>query len=100
MKKYSCQFPNCSYSTDSRHQIHYHHIDPVELEGSNKKFNRIWLCPTHHSWVYIPESKSGIHSIKTDNSMVLLSWKQSTVGRVLEYIKNGEKCYEIQGFLS
>jgi len=63
--KYNCKFPKCDYSTNHRSQINYHHIIPQELNGSHKDYNRIWLCPTHHTKIYVPESKSGIHSIKS-----------------------------------
>ena len=84
LKQYNCKFPNCDYSTNHRSQINYHHIIPRELNGSNKDFNRIWLCPTHHTKIYIPHS-NGMHSIKGSDSIILVGWLTSTGGRVLEY---------------
>jgi len=87
---YYCQFPGCIYCTNIRSQINYHHIKPVELNGSDKDYNRLYLCPNHHSIVYIPEAKSGIHSIKGDNFIILLGKFKSTSGMVVEYIdQNG-----------
>jgi hypothetical protein len=83
---YCCEFPECKYITLNRFQIHYHHIISVKDNGTNKPKNRIWLCPVHHNQIYIPNSKRGIHSIKTENSIILLGWLQSTSGQVLEYI--------------
>lgn len=95
--KYSCEFPKCDYSTSHRSQVNYHHILPLELNGSDKEYNRIWLCPTHHTKIYVPESKSGMHSCKGRDSIVLIQWLSSTAGRVLEYqdIK-GNNFYEME----
>lgn len=82
-----CQFPlGCSYSTSQRSCIHQHHIQSKELKGNNKKSNLIYLCPNHYSCIYIPESKKGIHSIIHENSIILLSIKQSSQGKVIEYM--------------
>lgn len=83
---YYCQFPGCLYFTEVRSQINYHHIKPVELDGSDKDFNRVYLCPNHHSKIYIPEAKSGVHSIKGEDSIILLGKLKSTGGTVIEYI--------------
>jgi len=92
--KYKCEWPNCSYTTTTRKEINYHHIQQSSYGGSDKKFNRIWLCPNHHSKVYIPESKSGIHSIKGTNSIIILKWVYSTSGKILHYIDiNGIEQY-------
>jgi len=93
--RYSCEFPKCNYSTDHRSQINYHHIVPQELKGSNKDYNRIWLCPTHHTKIYIPESARGMHSIKGSDSIILIRWLSSTKGRILEYKDiDGNNFYE------
>lgn len=84
--RYKCEFPSCDYITNYRHQIELHHIDPVELNGVDDKYNRIWLCPNHHCRIYIPKSKSGKHSIKTEDSIILNRKFQSTAGIILEYI--------------
>ena len=82
--QYKCYF--CDYSTDKRSQIHKHHITPKEINGSNKRWNLIYLCPNHHSQVYEPLAKSGIHAIKGINSIQIIGWRFSTIGRLLEYI--------------
>lgn len=92
---YKCEFPGCEYETSHRTQINNHHIVPVENGGSDKKFNRIMLCPTHHTKVYIPEATNGIHTVKGNDSVILKQWMQSTGGRVLEYIDSGgNTCYQ------
>ena len=83
---FKCEFPGCDYTTKYRTQINNHHIKPVECGGSDKGFNRIWLCPTHHTKVYIPEATRGIHTIKGEDSIMIKGWLQSTKGRILEYI--------------
>lgn len=90
---YKCEFPNCDYECSDRNQIHEHHIVPKELNGSNKRFNIIRVCPNCHARIYIPESKHGNHSIKSKNSVVLLQWLKSTDGKVLSYIENDEVKY-------
>jgi len=93
--KYNCKFPKCDYTTNHRSQINYHHIIPQELNGTDKDYNRIWLCPTHHTKIFIPKSKSGIHSIKSFDSIILIGWMSSTNGRVLEYQDtSGNNFYE------
>ena len=92
---YNCEFPKCNYNTSHRSQIQYHHIVPVELNGSDKDYNRIWLCPTHHTKVFVKESRSGIHSIQGEDSIVIIQWMESTQGRVLEYQdRSGNSFYE------
>lgn len=82
---YYCEFPNCNYSTNIRSQINYHHIVPKSKNGSNNSYNRIWLCPSCHTKVYIPNEISGIHSKYNDSSIILLRWVDSTCNKVLEY---------------
>jgi len=84
--RYKCQFPKCSYTTNDRTKIDYHHIVPRELKGQNDDWNRIWLCPNCHRKIYIPESNKGIHSKKSRESVVLLNIYNSTSGKVLEYV--------------
>lgn len=78
----------CNYKTKNRSKIQSHHIIPVELNGSNSKSNRVYLCPTCHSKVYIKEARSGQHSIKGLEYLVIDGWKLSTLGKVLIYFKN------------
>ena len=90
---YECKFPNCGYQTDVRSQISHHHIKPKELGGSNHKSNLIYLCPTHHAHVYIEGSKSGIHSIQGNDSIIIRALYGSTDGLVMEYEQHGEIKY-------
>ena len=83
--KYYCQYPGCDYCTDIRSQINYHHIKPVELGGSDDFFNRLYLCPNHHTKIYIPYSKSGQHKFKGEDSIIILAKYSSTIGIVVEY---------------
>ena len=85
MSKYHCNFPNCSYSTEIRTQIHKHHIIPREENGSDKEWNLIFLCPNHHSKIFVPSAKKGIHSKKSKDSIILLNKYKSTQGSILEY---------------
>ena len=89
--EYVCQFPNCTYSTQVRTQIHRHHIVPREQGGSNNKINRIELCPTHHTKIFIPTASRGMHAKKGDDSIVLMGWKTSTRGLMLHYIEGDEE---------
>lgn len=92
---FKCQFPGCNYETDNKSQIHFHHIIPRENNGSNKSFNIIQLCPNCHTKIYSPDSTKGIHSIKNSNSIVLLGWRLSSAGKILEYIDTeGNTCYK------
>ena len=94
IKKYYCQFPNCDYKTNEKSQIVSHHIKPVELNGSDAAYNRMNVCPTHHTHIYIPAARHGIHTINGEISIIVLGWLQSTGGKVLEYIDNkGENQY-------
>jgi predicted restriction endonuclease len=83
---YNCQFPGCNYITDQRSQISYHHIKPKEHGGSDFPFNRIFLCPTCHTKVFIPEATTGIHSIKGKDSIQIIGKFYSTDGLLISYI--------------
>ncbi|MCK9428956.1 MAG: HNH endonuclease [Candidatus Omnitrophica bacterium] len=98
---YYCEYPNCNYKTDIRSKINYHHIIPKSKFGSNKKFNRIFLCPNHHVCIYIPEELKGIHSKFNSNSIIILGWKLSTEGKILEYklINSNEILYYLKEIL-
>jgi len=80
--RYKCQL--CDHQTNYRTQINEHHIKPKELGGCNKKWNLISLCPNCHNRIYISESKKGNHSIKCDNSIILIGWHNNLT--ILEYI--------------
>lgn len=89
---FKCEYPNCDYVTEHRSAIHYHHIIPIEVNGTDAEYNRIYLCPNHHNSIYVPSSKSGIHSINKDG-VILIRKVYSTVGFLLEYKENGEIKY-------
>jgi len=78
--------PGCNYICEDKSQINFHHIVPRELGGNDKKSNLLELCPNCHVRVYIPEAKNGIHSIKHNNSIVLLNKLLSTDGFVIAYM--------------
>ncbi len=88
---FKCQFPNCSYKTKNRWQIHHHHICSKELNGSDNTWNLIWLCPICHSRIYIPNSNNGIHKMLAKNSIQLIAWRNN--GMILEYIEDGKTKY-------
>jgi hypothetical protein len=89
--RYQCEFPNCDYETNIRSQINKHHIVSKQQGGSNKEYNMIWLCPTHHTKIYIPECKKGIHSIKSEDSVIIHRWLSGTISsKILEYEINKE----------
>jgi len=82
---YKCQL--CEFITEERSKIHKHHILPKELNGSNKKHNLVYLCANCHNKVYIIESKTGNHSIKSKQSIIINGWRLcSNSHRILEYI--------------
>ena len=78
---YYCEL--CDFSSKNRNNLESHHIVPKELKGSHKKFNRVILCGKCHSMIYVEGSKSGIHSIKNDDSIIIRGWFKSTIGDVL-----------------
>lgn len=90
-KVYKCEFPQCNYTTSVRTQIHFHHIIPREHGGSNKTINKISLCPTHHTKIYNPKATKGMHANKSEDSIILIGWRTSTIGKVLHYIENDEE---------
>lgn len=81
---YKCQYPNCTYETTNRDKIENHHIIPKSKNGSNQRWNRIFLCPTHHKYIYIPGEVDGQHKPGKDK-IELLGWLSSTGNRVLQY---------------
>lgn len=94
MKFYECWFPNCQYSTNSRSKIDYHHVIPRELDPSPRNKMTIPLCKTHHALIYVPESCSGQHSIRTLDSLIIKGIYDSTVGKAILYENmNGEEFY-------
>lgn len=81
--KHICYFPNCEYETESRSKIDHHHIIPREIDKSSKV--TLPLCKTHHALIYVPNAKSGQHSIKTTDSIIILGKYKSTQGYGIHY---------------
>lgn len=90
--EYFCEL--CDYSTVDRDRIHYHHIVPKSLKGTNKHHNRIYLCGNCHNKIFVTGSK-GIHGIKGTNPIIINSKLMSTSGLIIEYIENEETKYKI-----
>lgn len=83
-----CKFPGCSFKTTVRSLIDDHHIIPRSMPGSsNKKNNRIFLCPEHHRCIYVPGASSGQHSVKHKDSIIIVDRRKSTQGEVLLFQK-------------
>lgn len=82
---YKCEFPGCKYTTDNRNNIAEHHIIPISKVKNNNKYNKIYLCPTHHTYIYIPGCKHGIHSKYNENSIIILGKVMSSVGIIIKY---------------
>lgn len=80
---YKCHFPNCDYQTELKSKIDLHHVVPKELNPKSRI--TIELCKTHHSYIYVPNSKYGQHSIKTDLSLEILGIYNSTDGKGIHY---------------
>ena len=84
--RFRCEFPDCKFETNDRQQIEYHHIIPVSQGGSNKRYNRIWLCRNHHSCIYIPNMQAGIHAKNNNTKIEIIRWLANTgYTRILEY---------------
>lgn len=83
----------CNYYS-IRSKLELHHIIPRSLGGSNKSNNLVYLCPTCHNLIYIDGMTHGKHSIKVDNSIIINSWKMSTSGKVLHFIKDGVEYFQ------
>ena len=69
MKLFICYFPGCTYKTEDRSKIEFHHIIPRELWPRLNQNVTLTLCPTHHRLIYHPESTSGPHSIQSKDSL-------------------------------
>jgi len=82
---YYCQMPDCDYMCESKSQIHSHHIIPKAQGGSNKRSNLIDVCPNCHNKIYVEGAQHGIHSIKHNNSIILIEKLLSTAGYVISY---------------
>lgn len=80
---FKCEFPNCNYITESRSKIDFHHVTPKELDKKSKV--TICLCKNHHALIFHPDVKHGQHSIKTDESLIVLGTFTSTIGKSIHY---------------
>jgi hypothetical protein len=83
---YKCMYPDCTYTVHDRNLIDWHHIKPKEIGGSDAARNRLFLCPTHHRMIYVPEVSYGIHSIKSRGSIIVKGFMNSTAGIVLHFV--------------
>jgi hypothetical protein len=83
--RYKCVFPSCSYCTNSRSKIDFHHVVPRELDPSPRNKLTVPLCKTHHALIYCPDVKYGQHSIKDLKSLIILNIFKSTDGDVIHY---------------
>ena len=63
-----------------------HHIVPLCMDGSDLPFNRMWVCPDHHRRIFVPGCQSGHHAYKHADSIVVIGYLNSTVGRILHFI--------------
>ena len=84
-KTYHCFFPECEYSTSHRSKIDFHHIVPKEIDPSTRNKSTICLCKNHHALIWHPQAKKGQHSIKTDESLIILGMFDSTLGKTVNY---------------
>ena len=82
---FKCNFPGCKYETNHRSKIDYHHINPKEIDSSPSNKITIPLCKTHHSLIFHPGVKYGMHSINTENSLKILGLFKSTDGNAILY---------------
>ena len=83
--KYNCSFPNCGFETDSRKLIDFHHVVPREINSNKSNKLVIQLCPTCHRKIWHPQSKSGHHSILTEESLEIKGVFKSTGGDMILY---------------
>lgn len=81
--KYHCVFPNCTYETDDRSLIDFHHTHLRELGNQLNKDVEIPLCPVHHKLIFHPDATSGQHSIKHDNSLMVTQVTNTTTGQAV-----------------
>jgi uncharacterized protein YlaI len=82
VKRFMCQL--CDYETNVKSQIHSHHIEPREVDGTNKKWNKILVCPNCHNRIFSPLASTGIHAKKHENSIEIIGWRNN--GMFLEII--------------
>lgn len=81
-----CGFPGCRKVAHSRSLMDLHHILPMCMEGTDAPWNRMWVCPDHHRKIFVPGCQYGHHALKHIDSIVVVGYLNSSVGRVLQYI--------------
>ena len=80
---YHCVFPNCTYETDDRSLIEFHHVHPKELGVKLNKDVTIPLCPTHHKMIYHPGATAGQHSECHPESLSVVQVTNTTTGKAV-----------------
>ena len=85
MKKYCCSFPNCTYETEKRNKIDFHHIGL--RQSKNKQYANVVvaLCPNHHRTIWHPKATHGMHSILNEDSLEILALYRGTNGNGVHY---------------
>ena len=78
---YRCCFPECSYETENRSLIEFHHIHPRELFTQVGKKVTIPLCPTHHKMIYHEDATSGQHAERHPGSMCVKTVTNTNRGK-------------------
>jgi hypothetical protein len=82
---YRCVFPNCTYETEDRSLIEFHHIHPKELGVKLNKDVTIPLCPTHHKMIYHPGATAGQHSENRPGSLEVVQVATTTAGKAVVF---------------
>ena len=81
-----CGFPGCQKAGVSRSLVDLHHIIPICMGGSDQPFNRMWVCPDHHRRIHVPGCPSGHHALKHVDSIIVVGYLNSSVGKVLHFV--------------
>jgi len=85
MSNFTCWWPGCDYCTNSRSKIDFHHVTPKEVNPHRTNRTTIPLCKTHHALIFHPQASAGQHSIRTEESMIILGVHDSTNGKTVQY---------------
>lgn len=81
--KYKCVYPDCTYETDDRSLIEFHHVYPRELNVKLKKKVTIPLCPTHHKMIFCDDATSGQHAARRPESLTVVQVTNTTTGKAV-----------------
>lgn len=81
--KYRCLFPDCTYETNNRALMEFHHVNPKELKVKLNKDLEIPFCPNHHKLIFHPETKAGQHSRQYENSLSVVQVTNTTTGQAV-----------------